>query len=86
MIELHRMKRWFVVDEEGNKHYFFDGPAVADQERAPEGPEEAQRARVPPVVLELGAQMGRMNANEVATITMTTNVNDDNAPALENIP
>ena len=38
MIELHAVKRWFVVEEEVNKYYFFDSPTVAEQEIAPEGP------------------------------------------------
>ena len=35
MIELHAVKRWLVVEEEGNRDYFFDAPAVAEQEIAP---------------------------------------------------
>ena len=31
MIELHAMKRLFVVYKEGKKYYFFDAPAVAEQ-------------------------------------------------------
>ena len=63
MIELHTMKWWFFSDYEGNKDYLFGSSAVAEQERAPEGPKESQHARIPPVVLELGAQMERMNAD-----------------------
>ena len=37
-------------------------------------------------MLDFGAQMGRMTANEVATSEMTTNVNDNNAPFPKNIP
>ena len=83
MIELHALKQWFIVYKEGNKDYFFDAPAVAYQERSPEGPKEDQRARVTPVVLELGARMGQMNAEELATVAMTTNVDNENKPSPE---
>ena len=56
MIELHTVKRWFVVDEEGKTDYCFDTPAFAEQDISLEGPEEAQRACVPPDLLELGAK------------------------------
>ena len=86
VIELHTVKQWSVFDKEGNKDYLFDVSLVVEQDREPEGPKEAQRERVPPVMLELGAQMGRMNYNEVTTFAMTTNVNNYNTPAPENIP
>ena len=86
MINIHAMKWWFVVDKEGNKYYFFDAPDVAYQDRAIEVPEEAQRAHVLPVVLEICAQMEIMTANKVATVATTTNFDDNNAPAHESIP
>ena len=86
MIELHAVKLWFVIDKEGKKDCFFDAPMVADQERAPESPKEDQRAHVPPVVLELGARMGQMTSDKVATVTMTKIFYDDNAPAPSNTP
>ena len=84
MIKLHALKCWFVVDEEGKKEYFFDTPAVAYQERAPEVPKEAQCARVPPVMLELGARIEQITSDEVVNVVMTTNVYDDNAPSPKN--
>ena len=57
MIKLHAVKRLFVFDKDGKKYYLFDAPAVTDQDRAPEGPEEDQRARVPQVILKLGARI-----------------------------
>ena len=41
MIKLHAVKRLFVFDKDGKKYYLFDAPAVTDQDRAPEGSEEA---------------------------------------------
>ena len=86
MIYLHAVKRWFAVDNEGNKDYLFDAHTVAEQEREPEGPKEDQCTRVPPVLLEIGAGMGQMTDEEVGTVAMTINVNDYNAPSPENIP
>ena len=85
MINLHTVKQWFVVYEEGNKDYFFDAPPVVYQERAPEVPEEDQRASVLSFVLGLGAKMGQMTSEKVATFVMTKNVDNDNAWAPENI-
>ena len=86
MIELHAVKRWFVFDKGGNKDYFFDATAVVEKYGAPEGPEEAQHARVSLVMLELGSRMGKMTANKVATVAMTKNVDNNNALAPENTP
>ena len=59
---------------------------VSEQERSPEGSEEAQRACVLPVMLELVARMGRMTAEKVATVAMTMNVDGENSPSPKNIP
>ena len=59
---------------------------VTQQERAPEGTEEAQRACVPPVMLELGSRMGQMTVYKVDTVRMTLNFDNDNAPSPNNTP
>ena len=78
--ELHSVKCYFTVEDEGDPDLFFDAATLGQE---PEG----QQVPLPPVI---NADMNGVNnggANElIAALTGVVEIDDDNKPAPENIP
>ena len=78
--ELHAVKRYFTVEDEGDPDMFFDAAALGQE---PEG----QQVPLPPVI---DADMNGVNdggANDlIAALTGVVEIDDNNEPAPENIP
>ena len=79
-LELHAVKKHFKVEQEGDPELFFD--AVADNSN-----EEAEEPSLPAVIDDevMGRNHGGVN-KLAATLNGVVDIDDDNEPALENIP
>ena len=78
--ELHAVKRYFTVEEEGDPDLFFDASALGQE---PEG----QQVPLPPVIDTDDNGVNHGGANKlIAALTGVVEIDDDNEPAPENIP
>ena len=78
--ELHAVKHYFTVEEEGDPDLFFDAAALGQE------PEE-QQVPLPPVIDTDVNGVNHRGANKlIAALTGVVEIDDDNEPAPENIP
>ena len=78
--ELHAVKCYFTVEEEGDLDLFFDAAALGQE---PEG----QQVPLPPVIDTDVNGVNHRGANKLITaLTGVVEIDDDNKPAPENIP
>ena len=78
-IELHVIKRYFKVTEEGYPDLYFDDPGES------QGQGEAALDPLPDVVAEVLNGQSEMN-NTLEALCSSVDIDDDNKPAPENIP
>jgi len=84
-IKLYTVKRWAKVVVEGPRDFFFTSP-VNEQQRA-ERVQEVEAAAVPlPAAVTEAILRGRVDHLDVADLAAVIDIDDDNAPAPENIP
>ena len=78
--ELHAVKCYFTVEDEGDPDLFFDAAALGQE---PEG----QQVPLPPVIDADVNGVNHGGANELITaLTGVVEIDDDNKPAPKNIP
>ena len=79
-IELHVVKRYFHVAEEGDPDWFFDDPGTGHAgEEAP--------AQVPlPAVVDDSINGQSKDANTIEALCGVIDIDDDNEPAPKNVP
>ena len=78
--ELHGVKHYFTVEDEGDPDLFFDDAALGQE---PEG----QQVPLPPIINADVNGVNHGGANElIAALTGVVEIDDDNEPAPKNIP
>ena len=78
--ELHAVKHYFTVEDEGDPDLFFDAATLGQEA-------EGQQVPLPPVIDADVNGVNHRGANElIAALTGVVEIDDDNEPAPENIP
>ena len=80
IVELHGVKRYWKVVEEGDSDLFFDDP-VAEEERE----EEPVSVALPDVIDQAINRQSTKN-NTIEALCGVVDIDDDNEPAPENVP
>ena len=80
IVELHAVKRYWKVVEEGDSDFFFDDP-VAEEER-----EEEPDSVALPDVIDQAIKGQSTKSNTIEALCGVVDIDDDNEPSPENAP
>ena len=86
-VEIHAVKRWVRVEEEGNPEHFFISDDEEDAEQDPTHPSNQNSNVDDGVPIENSVFSASNRAEDIAMVRgMGLDVDDDNEPSVENIP